>query len=821
MAKKDLTKIPNYNNVYKGAEYYSFSDNLDKQAKADKWFELFRTNQKERPLTKKEFDEFMDLSKELAWEDFGKGGVVTYKDKYNTKYGYAKNASHTLEEVSKDTGVSMKGLQQIYNKGIGAYKTNPSSVRPNVKSKEQWAMARVYSAVMGGKTARIDANELKMAKGGNVGQEITCQNCGWHWNTKNSADFDKYVCHKCDYDNSPFYSQGGQITNYTEFYDNLIIEDGSKYIGQKFNDVFPFLSKGRQTPHDYRLRVKQYEGEVERLKQDNYTTPSRKTRDLNKLAVHKKTIDKYKYLSRFFLDPQGTIIKFMKNNEMEKGGINWYGKGGIKERFAEGGQITQYEIESMRNYINSPKANPKLKDSFQKVLSKFGVDLETSDLSNFPKGKYIDPYDFEGYEYMRNQNEEAGVYFLLTGEYQLVSKSIYEKDYAMWLFYNYLGRINISLLSCKEWLQEAVQYFSYTLPVPINLVHTPNAKDGRSFAQWYSVSDDYKITAEGKIGRRMTFEFNKRWYYNEIGLVANGDYKGGGWGSMYQEKKTGLLIPEYTETSFHLNTLIHEFAHCLDFQTQLVKNIEEFNEKISKSKFKVELSDLEKSLYSKQIRQTQDVVSDVIGTHFDTFVDSLIRILRACAGGHIPLTQLFEQQALNVQQTLSGTYGDLLLAQRERKAKERAELQVADELRDNKRFTWQSAWNREMKAFIYENAIQQGLKEKLDYAKKPFNLAEIIELDNILTRYIENDFYAFQSRNPSKSQERFDVVQSMRIEANRIINNHYDNIKKKYAYGFVPSNELEIYLSVNCGISDFRDYKSWKECSKQKLIEFQ
>jgi hypothetical protein len=493
----------------------------------------------------------------------------------------------------------------------------------------------------------------------------------------------------------------------------------------------------------------------------------------------------------------------------------------LGQSFAEGGKITQYEIESMRNYINSPKANPKLKDSFQKVLSKFGVDLETSDLSNFPKGKYIDPYDFEGYEYMRNQNEEAGVYFLLTGEYQLVSKSIYEKDYAMWLFYNYLGRINISLLSCKEWLQEAVQYFSYTLPVPINLIHTPNAKDGRSFAQWYSVSDDYKITAEGKIGRRMTFEFNQRWYYNEIGLVANGDYKGGGWGSMYKEKKTGLLIPEYTETSFHFNTLIHEFAHCLDFQTQLVKNIEEFNEKISKSKFKVELSDLEKSLYSKQIRQTQDVVSDVIGTHFDTFVDSLIRILRACAGGHIPLTQLFEQQALNVQQTLSGTYGDLLLAQRERKAKERAELQVADELRDNKRFTWQSSWNREMKAFIYENAIQQGLKEKLDYVKKPFNLAEIIELDNILTRYIENDFYAFQSRNPSKSQERFNVVQSMRIEANRIINNHYDNIKKKYAYGFVPSNELEIYLSVNCGISDFRDYKSWKECSKQKLIEFQ
>jgi len=94
--------------------------------------------------------------------------VVTYRDKYNKKYNYPKNTSHTLEEISKDTNVSMKGLQQIYNKGIGAYKTNPSSVRPNVKSKEQWAMARVYSAVMGGKASKVDSNELKMSLGGGL-----------------------------------------------------------------------------------------------------------------------------------------------------------------------------------------------------------------------------------------------------------------------------------------------------------------------------------------------------------------------------------------------------------------------------------------------------------------------------------------------------------------------------------------------------------------------------------------------------------------------------------------------------------------------------
>ena len=99
---------------------------------------------------------------------FKKGGTLTYKQKYNKKYGYPKNEGHSLKEISKDTGVSKKGLQQIYNKGVGAYKTNPQSVRPNVKSAEQWAQARVYSAVMGGKAAKVDAKELKMAKGGLV-----------------------------------------------------------------------------------------------------------------------------------------------------------------------------------------------------------------------------------------------------------------------------------------------------------------------------------------------------------------------------------------------------------------------------------------------------------------------------------------------------------------------------------------------------------------------------------------------------------------------------------------------------------------------------
>ena len=94
--------------------------------------------------------------------------MATWKEKYNKKYDYPKSESHSLSDISKDTGVSKKGLQQIYNKGIGAYKTNPQSVRPNVTSKEQWAMARVYSSVMGGKASKVDAKELKMQMGGST-----------------------------------------------------------------------------------------------------------------------------------------------------------------------------------------------------------------------------------------------------------------------------------------------------------------------------------------------------------------------------------------------------------------------------------------------------------------------------------------------------------------------------------------------------------------------------------------------------------------------------------------------------------------------------
>lgn len=87
--------------------------------------------------------------------------VLTYKNRFNKKYGFPANTSHSLEDISKLTGYTLAGLQGIYSKGLGAYRTNPTSVRPNVKSPEQWAAARVYASIYpGSKSGKIDKDLL-------------------------------------------------------------------------------------------------------------------------------------------------------------------------------------------------------------------------------------------------------------------------------------------------------------------------------------------------------------------------------------------------------------------------------------------------------------------------------------------------------------------------------------------------------------------------------------------------------------------------------------------------------------------------------------
>ena len=92
--------------------------------------------------------------------------VITNKDKFNKKYKKPKGTSHSRSDISKLTGIPSSILTEVYKRGIGAYKSNPSSVRPSVKSKEQWAMGRVYSFVMKqpGTWGKADADLARKVK---------------------------------------------------------------------------------------------------------------------------------------------------------------------------------------------------------------------------------------------------------------------------------------------------------------------------------------------------------------------------------------------------------------------------------------------------------------------------------------------------------------------------------------------------------------------------------------------------------------------------------------------------------------------------------
>jgi len=83
--------------------------------------------------------------------------MMTHRQRVLRKF-QLPDRPYSLEKLSHISKIPMSILQQVYNRGIGAYNTNPTSVRMKgsyVKgtnapmslklSKEQWAMARVYS----------------------------------------------------------------------------------------------------------------------------------------------------------------------------------------------------------------------------------------------------------------------------------------------------------------------------------------------------------------------------------------------------------------------------------------------------------------------------------------------------------------------------------------------------------------------------------------------------------------------------------------------------------------------------------------------------
>jgi hypothetical protein len=71
--------------------------------------------------------------------------MVTISD--SVRKGLSEKAKKHNEKVgtAKTKRTSTRTLIAVFKRGVGAYNTNPSSVRPSVSSADQWAYARVNS----------------------------------------------------------------------------------------------------------------------------------------------------------------------------------------------------------------------------------------------------------------------------------------------------------------------------------------------------------------------------------------------------------------------------------------------------------------------------------------------------------------------------------------------------------------------------------------------------------------------------------------------------------------------------------------------------
>ena len=141
-----------------------------------------------------------------------------------------KVAKHNEEYPNKK--INLASAKAVVRRGFGAYS---SSHRPTISggkpnSRVAWGLARlnafIYKIVNGksksGKYSQDDdlIEELgyKVAdykSGGKMEKDIRCINCGWEWNKKDSELWDMYVCHKCGFDNTTFYTSI-PINNYSK-----------------------------------------------------------------------------------------------------------------------------------------------------------------------------------------------------------------------------------------------------------------------------------------------------------------------------------------------------------------------------------------------------------------------------------------------------------------------------------------------------------------------------------------------------------------------------------------------------------------------------
>ena len=86
--------------------------------------------------------------------------MSTHKQQFNKRHNFNINDSHSMKELSKISGIKLSILNEVKNRGKGAWLSNIQSVRQKGTFKknlnlprsqklgpEQWGVARVYAFI--------------------------------------------------------------------------------------------------------------------------------------------------------------------------------------------------------------------------------------------------------------------------------------------------------------------------------------------------------------------------------------------------------------------------------------------------------------------------------------------------------------------------------------------------------------------------------------------------------------------------------------------------------------------------------------------------
>jgi len=112
----------------------------------------FSWSRKKAGQLDRERDKFFEEElEEKAISEAVKKGLTKKVEEHNEKHGDKKGKRVTLRMLSA-----------VFRRGVGAYNTNPGSVRPGVTSSDQWAYARVNAFLFAVRTGKFRSGKFDL-----------------------------------------------------------------------------------------------------------------------------------------------------------------------------------------------------------------------------------------------------------------------------------------------------------------------------------------------------------------------------------------------------------------------------------------------------------------------------------------------------------------------------------------------------------------------------------------------------------------------------------------------------------------------------------